>query len=267
MKKFDVMDTVTYPPISPPTQAPINTLVCNTNSNSIQCIICGEGQGIGPVLSGKYGSASFTACFNSIILVAFSLLSFTILFCKFINLCKLSLRGSRRRKSISLDVENGGAYSSLLDNDYNPYEDPQQEVSKSDNDNTNNTKYDNNNLTTHNFNGNESNKPPNVYDVGLHDFASAYAKNVVDIEKKTTFPNDMDNGNVEVKQNGSPTAKKNTNASKTSYSNNNSGRSFSAGKAAGPLLRGSRSYATSIREVLELEMKKKEGWIVPQLQD
>ena len=44
--------TVTYPPITPPTLPPINPIICNIDSNSFECIICGEGQGIGPVLSG-----------------------------------------------------------------------------------------------------------------------------------------------------------------------------------------------------------------------
>ena len=36
-------------------------------------------------------------------------------------------------------------------------------------------------------------------------------------------------------------------------------------KGTDPLPRGSHSHAKSIREVLELEMKKKEGWLVPRL--
>ena len=260
--------TVTYPPITPPTLPPINPIICNIDSNSFECIICGEGQGIGPVLSGKYGSASFTPCFNSIILATFSLVAFIILLYKFVVTCRLSFRSSRRRKSISLDIENGtsennNGYSPLLDNDYNPYEDPQQ-VKQNEN-NSSNAQPDDRKEK-------ENKNKSNVYNVGMYDFASANStKNGTleeDIEKKVhvlddniIFQNNIDNnGNVEVKQNDSPTAK-----AKESNSKNNSNRIFSSGKAAGPLLRGSRSYAKSIREVLELEMKKKEGWLVPRL--
>ena len=38
-------------PSAPTTKAPVNTLVCNAGTNTFQCVICGEGQGIGPVLS------------------------------------------------------------------------------------------------------------------------------------------------------------------------------------------------------------------------
>ena len=45
--------TVTYPPITPPTLPPINPIICN-NDSIVLMYNCGEGQGIGPVLSGKY---------------------------------------------------------------------------------------------------------------------------------------------------------------------------------------------------------------------
>lgn len=207
--------TVTYPPITPPTLPPINPIICNIDSNSFECIICGEGQGIGPVLSGKYGSASFTPCFNSIILATFSLVAFIILLYKFVVTCRLSFRSSRRRKSISLDIENGtsennNGYSPLLDNDYNPYEDPQQ-VKQNEN-NSSNAQPDDRKEK-------ENKNKSNVYNVGMYDFASANStKNGTleeDIEKKVhvlddniIFQNNIDNnGNVEVKQNDSPNIK------------------------------------------------------------
>lgn len=43
---------------------------CTSTSETIECRICGPGQGIGPVLTGKYGSASFTMCFQSIVFLS-----------------------------------------------------------------------------------------------------------------------------------------------------------------------------------------------------
>lgn len=51
---------------------------CMPETSTFECLLCGVGQGIGPILNGEYGSASFTACFEST--VALSLI-FVLFLC------------------------------------------------------------------------------------------------------------------------------------------------------------------------------------------
>lgn len=226
-------------PSAPTTKAPANALVCNTGTNTFQCMICGEGQGIGPVLSGQYGSASFTACFNAIVLLTFSSICLVLLVFKFAKGWRKSFGTFRRRKSVSLDLERGrsnSGYSPLLDSSYNPYE--------------------NISATNSNNADNENQGTSNIYDVGMNDFVSPPSSRL--------RTGQATQGNVEVKQNDSKTA----NAQEThmcgdhTCKNNNV---IGTSPAPGSLLRGSNSYAKSIREVLALEMKNREGWFVPRL--